>query len=185
MADAWVDLDKAFAELEAECTDIVRGLTVRVFNGTLSKTPQYLGRMAASWTYSIGAPEFIDRSDLVDAVGGTGVHTELGYYRKGVVPLRRGDPVAIAVANAANAGRDQAFKLGDMVYLSNGVNHGEGAYSQDIEDGNIILRAENRPGAPVSRTLDWVGAYYQDISPVKARTLKSLTIGQGNGNDDS
>lgn len=185
MPSAWVGLDAAFAELEAELTDVARGLTVRVFNGFLSKTPQYLGRMTASWTYSIGAPEFVDRSSLIDTQGGEGAFTELGYYREGVTPLQRGHPVAIAIANAENAGRDLAFKLGDIVYLSNGVNHGEGPYSQGVEDGSVILRAENRPGAPAARTLDWASVYYQDISANKARTLKSLTIGKSNASADS
>lgn len=177
MADAWVGLDAAFAELEAELTQVARGLTVRIFNGFLSKTPQYLGRMTASWTYSLDAPEFVDRSDQVDPEA-----EKLASHRfddhgafQGLYP---GHPLAIAIANAANAGRDTGFKLGMTVYISNGVNHGEGAYSQDIEDGNIVLRAENRPGAPVARTLDWASAYYRDISPVKARTLKALRIGQ-------
>lgn len=185
MADAWVGLDAAFAELEAELTDVARGLTVRVFNGILSKTPQYLGRMAASWTYSVGSPQFVDRSALVDSEGGQGVHTHLGYYRKGVTPLQRGSPVAIGIAKLASAGRDKSFKLGDIVYLANGVNHGEGPYSQAVEDGNVTLRAENRPGAPAQRTVDWAGAYYQDITPNKARELKSLTIGKIDASSDS
>lgn len=183
MADAWVGLDQAFAELEAELTDVARGLTVRVFNGILSKTPQYLGRMAASWTYSIGAPEFVDRSTLV------GNHIEKspsGFIDYGAFTgFARGNPIAIGIANTANVGRDKAFKLGDVVYLSNGVNHGEGPYSQDIESGNIILRAVNQPGAPVARTLDWAGVFYADISPNKARTLKSLSIGKADASSDS
>lgn len=178
MPDAWSGLDAAFAELEAECTDIIRGFTVRAFNSILSKTPQFQGRMAASWSYCLNHPHFDDRSAMVtlDRTA-TGVHTELGYYQEGVQGLYRGHPVAIAIANAANAGRDKAFKLGDIVYLTNGVNHGEGSYSDSVESGEITLRAENQPGAPVSRTIDYMGVYYQAISPVKARSLKALQIG--------
>lgn len=184
MPDAWKELDQAFDELVAECTEITRGLTVRVFNGILSKTPQYLGRMAASWTYSIGEPEFVDRSALVDPVPET--KSASGYIDYGqFTGLWRGHPLAIAIANSANEGRDKSFKLGDIVYLANGVNHGEGAYSQDIEDGNIALRAENQPGAPVARTLDWASIYYKDISLQKASTLKSLTIGSPDASSNS
>lgn len=176
-AENWRGLDAAFAELEAELTNVARGLTVRTFNSILSRTPQYLGRMAASWTYSIGHPEYVNRSDRVDPEAeklASHRYRDLGSFKG----LYRGHPLAIAVANVANAGRDSAFRLGDVVYISNGVNHGEGAYSQDIEDGNITLRAENRPGAPVSRTLDFIGTFYRDTSPIKARALKSLHIGQ-------
>lgn len=177
MADAWVGLDAAFAELEAECTDIIRGVTVRVWNGVLSKTPQFDGRMAASWTYCVNSPQFYDRSSQVDPQGEklpAHRYRDLGGF-KGLYP---GQPLALAVANAASAGKDKAYRLGDTVYMTNGVNHGEGAYSQDIEDGNIRLRAENQPGAPARRTIDWANAYFADITPNKARSLKNLSIGQ-------
>ncbi len=54
----WENLDAAFAELEAECADIVRGMTVEIFLHTLQYSPQYFGRYASSWTYKIGSPEF-------------------------------------------------------------------------------------------------------------------------------
>ena len=177
MADAWVGLDAAFAELEAECTDIIRGVTVRVWNGVLSKTPQFDGRMAASWTYCVNSPQFYDRSSQVDPQGEklpAHRYRDLGGF-KGLYP---GQPLALAVANAASAGKDKAYRLGDTVYLTNGVNHGEGAYSQDIEDGNIRLRAENQPGAPARRTIDWANVHFAPITAAKARTLKNLTIGQ-------
>ena len=178
MADAWIGFDEAFAELTVELTEVARGLTVRVWAGILNQTPQYEGRMTASWTYSISQPEFVDRSHLVsEDPTGQGDFTHLGYYKQGVTPLDKTSPVAKDVANDACAGRDKAFKLGDTVYISNGVDHGEGSYSQAIEDGNILLRAENLPGAPVARTLDYVQGYYSDVTPAKAMTLKSLTIG--------
>lgn len=186
MPDAWKGLDAAFAELEAECTEVARGLTVRIWNGILSKTPQYEGRMAASWSYSIGAPEYVDRSALVSPdPTGQGDFTHLGYYKHGVDPIYKGHPVAIGVANSTNQGKDKAFKLGDTIYIANGVDHGEGAYSGAVEDGNVILRAENLPGAPVSRTLDWASVYFNDISPQKAMSLKVLTIGSPDASSNS
>ena len=177
----WRGLDLAFEELTQECTDVARGLTVRVWNGILSKTPQYEGRMAASWTYSIGAPEAVDRSPDT----GTGVHTTMGYYKHGVTPLRRGDPVAMGIANAASRGRDGPFRLGDKVFIANGVNHGEGPYSGAIEDGSIRLRAENGLGAPAQRTVDWVGLYFDIITENKAHQLKKLRIGDIDASDNS
>lgn len=172
----WTGLDEAFAELEHECADIARGLSVRAFNSILSKTPQYLGRMAASWTYSIGAPEYVDRSSLVrpPSVKGPSGFIDYGEF----TGLWRGHPFAIAIAGSANAGKDRGLKLGDVVYLSNGVDHGEGEYSQGVEDGTVKLRAENLPGAPVSRTIDYIGVTFADISPVRAKSLKALRIGQ-------
>lgn len=177
---SWTGLDDEFAKLEAECTDIIRGLTVRVFNSVLSRTPQFLGRMAASWEYSIGAPSFVDRSDLVFSKE----LMEKGYY-KDSWKLKKGNPAAIYIANAANAGRDKAFKLGDIVYFANGVNHGEGPYAGAVEDGSVRLRSVNLPDAPASRALDWANDFYSDITPNKAETLKSLTIGVADASDDS
>ena len=184
MDDHWSGLDAAFAELEAELTDVVRGMTVKIFNGFLSKTPQFMGRMTASWTYSLNVPEYVDRSSLVDPEAeklASHRFTNLGTFKG----LYRGHPLAIEIANAANVGKDNGFKLGQTVYLSNGVDHGEGPYAQDIEDGNIILRAENRPGAPVARTLDWASVAYKDVTPTAARALKNLRIGSNGSRDDS
>lgn len=176
MADGWIGLDQAFAELEAECEDIVRGLSVRVWNGILSKTPQYLGRMTASWTYTLGAPQYVDRSHMVQPPATKDIDGFIDYGE--FTGLWRGHPLAIAVANANSANRDAGFKLGMTIYISNGVNHGEGPYSQAMEDGEVVLRSVNRPGAPVSRTIDGIGAIYANISAQRAVTLKTLRIGQ-------
>lgn len=183
MDDAWTGLDAAFAELEAECTNVVRGLTIQVYNGILSKTPQYLGRMAASWSYSLGSPLYVDRSALVQppAVKGPSGFIDYGEFHG----LWRGHPQAIAVAAAANAGKDAGFRLGMNVYISNGVNHGEGEYSQAVESGEVRLRSVNQPGAPVARTLDTIGATSQNISPRRATTLKALRIGQPDASSNS
>lgn len=162
----WVgkSLDRAFEELEAECEDIIRGLTVKVWNSILVRTPQYLGRMAASWSYSLNAPQFYDRSQMVD-------HDK-------EFPVSRGHMEAIHIANDDNVGSDTPFKLGDTVWIANGVDHGEGYYSGDIELNVIKLRSVNLPGAPVSRTLDMIAAKYgEDISPREAGELKTLKIG--------
>lgn len=166
------DLDTAFDDLEADLSDVVRGLTVEIWNGILAKTPQFYGRMAASWTYSIGKPHYEDRSRLV--LGGK----PEDFGRGPLQALWRGHRDAIAVAHQHSAGADRAFRLGDEVWIANGVDHGEGPYSAAIENGEVFLRMMNRPGTPVARTLDGVHARYNEgISLTKALRLKQLTIG--------
>ena len=180
----WVDINEALDELEAELTDVCRGLSVRVWNSVLSKTPQFMGRMAASWNYTIGTPEYVDRSGLVDPLSEklpSHRFNDLGEFRG----LYRGHPFAIEIANNACAGRDQQFKLGDTVWITNGVDHGEGPYSGEIEEGNVNLRPENRPGMPVARTEDMVDARYAEISQAQAETLRHLTIGDNGADSDS
>lgn len=173
--DDWEGLDEAFEALEAECEQIVRGLTVRIWNGILSKTPQYHGRMVASWSYSLNGPEYVDRSEQVEFMGPRKI--ELGNFEPSSA-LYKGHHKAINVANLANTGREMRFKLGDTVYISNGVDHGEGPYSELVENGGVHLRAPNLPGAPVARTLDWVEANFGvDIKPYRAEALKGLKIG--------
>ena len=92
--------------------------------------------------------------------------------------LYRGHHAAIQIANDANKGKDSAFKLGDLVFLSNGVDHGEGPYSQDIEDGAIRLRPVNMPGQPAKRSIDLINARYGDgISTQQASRLRTKQIG--------
>jgi hypothetical protein len=170
----WLDLDKAFALIEQELSDVARGITVEIWNGVLAKTPQYFGRMVASWTYSIGSPEFYDRS--TEAAAMNMVPLQQFGPPKG---LWRGHPDAVAIANTHSTGADKAFRLGDTVYISNGVNHGEGAYSQAIEDGLIYLRHMNRPGRPAQRTLDAAATRYaKGTTTARAHNLKQMTIGQ-------
>ncbi len=173
----WENLDEAFRELEATCEDVIRGMSIELWNGILSKTPQFHGRMAASWSYSLNTPEFYDRSGQVDAESlklPSGRYTEFGTFKG----LYRGHPAAIAVANKGSAGRDRGFKLGDVIWIANGVDHGEGPYSQAIEDGEVFLRAENRPGAPLRRSVDTlVARYAEDVSPRRAYTLSNLVLG--------
>lgn len=146
----WENLDEAFSTLEAECTDIVRGITVEVFWNTLKMSPQYFGRFASSWTYRIGSPEFRSSTDF-DYESEDQGYAEI--FRKGSVP-------AIESALKYNKGRDANFKLGDTVYISNGVNHGEGSYAQGIEDGSIYLRPVNMPGRPLGRAIDIASSWY-------------------------
>lgn len=163
----WENLDEAFADLEQECTEIVRGLTIQSWNFVLSETPQWFGRMAASWSYSLDFPVYADRSDQVPSDDGEG----------GEDILRKGHPAAISIANAASVLPMTSFALGDAVWFANGVDHGEGPYASIAEDG-YKLRPVNRPGQMVRRALDRVQARFgDDISPAQASILKSIKAG--------
>lgn len=173
----WDNLDEGFAEIEAQLTGVIRGMTVTIWRDVLKWTPQYHGRMAASWTYSIGAPTFVDRSAAVDFVGPR--RTQIGKFAP-VDALYKGHPVGIGVANAASAGREQGYKLGDTVWIANGVDHGEGPYSQAIESGEIPLRLVNRPGRPGGRAIDAATSRYADVDRAKVPLLQKLQLGGTN-----
>lgn len=164
---SWDNLDDAFKGLIDECSEVVRGLTVEIFQHTLQMSPQYFGRYVSSWTYRVGSPEF---------------HTNDAFNydeeSQGVVEIKRkGDPEAIFAAMAYNKGRDKAFKLGDTVYFANGVDHGEGPYAQDIEDGAIKLRMVNLPGRPVTRAIDRAAAWFaNDMNPNHAAKYRALRM---------
>lgn len=177
----WEGLDEAFAELEATLADTVRGLSVLAWNRVLHETPQFYGRLVASWTYSYGAPVFVDRSSAVD-----GDSTTPNDYRidpdEGDVfaGLHKGHPAAIGIANFASAIAlgGQQFKLGDTVWFANGADHGEGPYASEVERGEIGLRPVNQPGRMASRALDWVQARFGvGMTETKAADLRSLRLG--------
>jgi hypothetical protein len=169
-------LEKAFEELNKECSDIVRGLSIMLWYRILAETPQKFGRAAASWTYSYRAPLFIDRSHAV------GIGHEIGdrdLDAEGM--LWKGHPYAIDFATmiAAPHANDPAYRLGTEIYFANGVDHGEGHYASDLEEGAIHLRSVNRPGAMVQRAIDYVHVRYsEDIGARQAGHLKNLRMGE-------
>lgn len=169
----WDNFDEAFDSLEAELTSIVRGISVEVWNLILVRTPQFEGRMVASYTYSLNKPVFIDRSMEISPVDDEG--NAAADYRNA---FRAGSTTAINLANLENLGAEGKFRLGDTVFISNGVDHGEGPYSQAIEDGDITLRSVNRPGRPARRALDSIVARYGvEVAPSRVTYLKNLSIG--------
>lgn len=173
MADGthWRGLDKALASMRTRLDHVARGITVTTWNGLLHRSPQYSGRLVASWTYNVNTPVVVDRSKAVPALV------------PGVGPRRAGDPQAIAVANAASAGRELKFKLGDHAYLSNGANHGEGYYASAAERGDIRLRFVNMRSHPaVARTLASIESRYATgVNRRSAGQLAALKIGGGHG----
>lgn len=171
---SWDNLDQAFSELEKDCTEVVRGITVELWNSILIKTPQYFGGMAASWNYTYNKADVANRTSMIPAR--VAMESDSWFSHS---PTRRGDPFAIGIANAASAGKDASFKLGKMVYINNGVFHDEGEYSAIIESYEPTqLRTFNRPGKPVHRSLDMIATRYgQDVSRNAAAYLKNLKIG--------
>lgn len=169
-------LDQAFLELENQITDAIRGLSVVAWNRTLEQTPQFFGRAVASWTYSVGAPVFVDRSAAAMKL----VSYNPRHYNDDdeFAGRSKGDREAIGIANAANLGHDSDFRLGDTIYFANGADHGEGDYVADIERGEIGLRPVNQPGRMASRALDYVKARWGlGISPAAVAQLQTMRIG--------
>lgn len=170
-------LEKALDELEKELEDVVRGMTVQVYDNILRRTPQYYGRMVASWTYSLGYPVFVDHSRLMDPLD------EEGESKTFVRVRSKGDMEAIRMAKSFVGAVDTYYKLGDTVWISNGVNHGEGDYSGAVESGAIKLRHYNRPGDGVKRTLDMIQTKYgreAGVSKYMAQRLKGYKLGREN-----
>lgn len=165
----WENLDEAFDELEEDLRQVARGITLQAWSFVLRETPQSYGRMAASWSYSLGVPAYTDRSEMVTPnVPVDGPEPPLH---------RKGDAEAIAIANQYNSGPPQAFQLGDIVWFANGVEHGEGPYAGIVEDG-YRLRPVNRPGQMVRRALDQISARYgEDVTHRQALALKKLKMG--------
>ena len=170
---SWDNLDEAFASLEREVEDVVRGISVEVFHQITLRTPQYLGRMVASYTYSLNTPIAVDRSFLFGTYDSTGEFVSHPW----VQPQSKGSVRAIALAGQYNQGRELKFKLGDTVYITNGVDHGEGGYSGAVESGAVKLRAVNRPGNAVHRAMVAIGAKYgKKVSHNAALKLRALQI---------
>lgn len=181
----WEGLDEALGELERELTDVTRGMTVHLFYSILARTPQYYGGMAASWSYNYNGRAY-DRSNLIPARAAEARATlwdqVLPDSKAEPAVRRRGDGWAINLAESANAGEDSLFRLGRKTYITNGVDHGEGPYSGEVETWKTTppLRAANLPGQPVARSLDMVLSLYGNgVKAGQAQRLKAWRIGRG------
>lgn len=176
-------LERALKELTVkEFEPVVKGLGQELWNSILTKTPQYFGRLTASWSYSVNTPITVDRSSMVisdeeaDRVRDQRAEMrEEGLDVHDVGDVRyRGHPTAIRVAYSMSQGNASNFKLGDTIYFANGANHGEGAYSEFIETVDPLwLRVYNRPGAMVRRTAQAFQAKYENgVSENQAERVK-------------
>lgn len=179
----WEGLDAAFEELEKQCAETVRGIAVEAWHRMLNQTPQFLGRMTASWSFCLGTPQFYDRSFAVDWNPGESAPRRKMFgggqfdYEEDLGAKYKGHPVAIELANSFNQGKELPFQLGMDIYFTNGVDHGEGPYAAAVEDGSIRLRHVNQPGAPARRALDAVAAkYHIGVSEARGEVLRGLRI---------
>jgi hypothetical protein len=181
------DFEAAFAALEQECTEVIRGLSVELWNRVLDQTPQFFGGAAASWTYSFGSPVFVDRSHMIEERQDV-VFRNSREAGRGFSGLHKGHPDAIEIANFMNRGKEQGFRLGMDIFFANGVDHGEGPYAAALEDGSVHLRAVNQPGRMAGRAVDFAYARYggdRSISWEKAQRLRTLAIGESDAGSDS
>lgn len=156
--DAFED---AFSELEDQLDAMARGVVVTFWSLVLEKTPQYWGREAASWNFTINQPRAVDRSDLM-----TPQDKDNARIRQ------RGDPEGIQIANEFARETINDYRLGQIAYMTNGADHGEGMYAVDVEEGRVRLRAVNRPGDAVRASVATIDARFsRGISAVTAKEL--------------
>lgn len=176
----WGNFDEAFEELEQALTNVARGVTVSAWKSILNRTPQWSGALAASWTYSIGVPQIVDRSHLVTQPTASDPldNEEEGWVHWEGLQYAGASP-AIQLAKDASLGADAGFKLGDVVYISNGAYSPIlGLYAQAIEREEIPLRGVNMPGRPAYLTLRALDVKYgKGISKAAAGQLRNLRIG--------
>lgn len=172
---SWKGLDAAFNELEAEVTDVARGVTVHLFYSIMARTPQYYGGMTASWTYNFNGVGYDRTSSIPERTtpDGPELYGEKAAHR----PRGKGDERAIRIAVQASAGKDSQFALGKKVYITNGVRSPfEGPYGEMVEswEGSPPLRGVNLPGQPMKRALNMIQSKYglgvkkKDVPELKA-----------------
>jgi hypothetical protein len=153
------DLDAFIAKVEQwekdateTVTAVARGYAAEAYHNLLDWSPQYSGDFTANWVYELNGitPSF--RPGLVPSQEPTLAQHEKNSYLDpraiGVSAWIMGAPEAIAVAIERNAGKDEAFKLGDMVYMHNSAAHDE-PYAMLIQENAIKFRPGNT-GATVT-----------------------------------
>jgi hypothetical protein len=122
--------------------------------------------MVVSWTFKVGWPDTRDNSAAAPPPRTDGM------------PYRRGDRAAINIANALNKGEEKMiYGLGYRVFISNGVDHGEGAYAGMAEYDAVKLRFANQPGMPIALTTAMIQSRYgEGVSRAQAAQLRRLEI---------
>lgn len=141
--------------------EVARGLAAEAFHRVVQESPQYSGDFAGGWKYAINRVD-ISFDSLALPFRGAGE------------PRISGDKEAINWAIAQNKWKDNDFKLGDTVYLSNSAEHDE-PYAQLIEDGSIKFRPGNR-GGTVENVLTAIGSQYGFINGQQARYLRKRRL---------
>ncbi len=153
--------------------DVARGLSVKLFYGVLSRSPQFSGDYAANWQYSTGLPNSTFRGGLFPDQ-----KVRIGEYGRISGPTSAkstGHPEAIAYAISNNAGRDAAAKLGVPIFISNSAQHDD-AYAWLIENNQIKFRPGNA-GAVARLSAAEVIGRYAHIGKAEAIALSAARIG--------
>lgn len=167
-------VEEALDALEGDVRQAIAGVAVELFNNIINRSPQYSGAYAASWTISSNEPKYINRRGQVEGTAlkrdeDTGLFIE--------APFQKGSVPAIDLALRESKGFSEAFRLGDTVWIANGVLNEEGeSYGPSIESGTINLRAVNRPGDALQRSLNFVVGRYGEISQQAVVKLKMKTL---------
>lgn len=157
-------IDKWLEEVEGIATKFCRGVAVRIFEQTLMNSVQYSGDFAANWKFSLNSidtsfkrdavPEFRNQSEVVTWTHGKEGEKQPFFSR--FMPMDdRGEGArfhAVSYTLRSNRGRDEAFKLGDTIYISNSAAHDE-PYAEGIENGTIKLRIKSN-ARPLGRAVD-------------------------------
>lgn len=166
LGEVFDQIDKWIDDAEAVTTRFCRGMSVSIFEQVLANSVQYSGDFAANWKYSLNnidssfkkdaVPEFRNPEFTVTWMHGT-KDAKVPFWQM-FTPMddRGGDQLFYAVRYAlrANRGRDNNFKLGDTIYISNNSEHDE-SYAAGIEEGSIKLRTADSK-RPLGRAIDKV-----------------------------
>lgn len=156
-------MDKWFADCLLLANETFRGLSVLTFQYVLERTPQAYGRAVSNWRYSVNS---VDTS--VDLV-------ELRHWENKDYPFIQGDWPGQDYALRQNAARDGRVLLTDTIYISNSVDHGEGAYAWKLENGEISFRPGNLPHM-LSSAVEKANAENLVITEAKAKALGRLNL---------
>lgn len=180
------ELDAWFAKTTQRILYAYRGLSAAVFNYVAWETPQWSGSAAANWNIRFGY--ISDETDMSLKASNTSERGSLSGPRNlarmkfGVPTAQKGDPRAVQIAAARNAGRltsiTGAFES-VPVYITNNAKGLSGeAYLQMLEaNPNNFLRPVNDPGHMVARGLAKASARFAILSPADEAALKTLKLG--------
>lgn len=167
-------VDAEFKRFEEDVRLAVSGIAVTLFKTILARSPQYSGSYVASWTMSVGSPVYANRRGWVPMLL-TMPDDETG--EDVAAPYSKGDRPAIDQAIAESFGFTYKFNLGDTVWIANGVMNEEGDhYGAEIEALKVNLRAVNRPGDALNRSINSMDYKYAEVSAYAVNKLKNQIL---------
>lgn len=146
-------IDKWQTDVARMTEKYCRGVSVAIFRQAIENSVQYSGDFAANWKYNLNT---VDTSFTPEALHGRVPHGSL------FTPIDdTGDTWQAREISVRNArGKDDAFKLGDIIYISNSAAHDE-PYAVGIEQGTIYLRVKDN-AHPLERARDRVLRWASD-----------------------